>query len=183
MVSERSVIEKPVELRHVIELEIRPGRQGDVDAVLELFDEAIEWLVARGLSGQWGEQPFSTRPDMRDLVRRTLNENEVRVAEHQQAVVGVIAAGGCPPYVPTNPVPELYVSLLISSRRLGGNGVGAQLLDLACQLARERGRRMIRVDCWADSPRLISFYERHGFSRDGRFDLRGWRGQILSKEL
>jgi hypothetical protein len=42
---------------------------------------------------------------------------------------------------------------------------------------------MVRVDCWADSPRLVTFYEREGFSRHGRFDLRGWRGQILSKTL
>ncbi len=42
---------------------------------------------------------------------------------------------------------------------------------------------MVRVDCWADSPRLIGFYENQGFTRQGRFDLQGWRGQILAKTL
>jgi ribosomal protein S18 acetylase RimI-like enzyme len=182
-VSKLSALRKPVELGLVIELEIRAGGTADEPAVLGLFDEAVEWLVQRGLSGQWGEQPFSARPEMRELVDRTLRSNEVRVAEHAAAVAGVLAVGACPPYVPGNPVPELYVALLLSSRRLRGNEVGARLLDLACGLARERGRRMIRVDCWADSPRLISFYERQGFTRAGRFDLRGWRGQILAKQL
>jgi ribosomal protein S18 acetylase RimI-like enzyme len=167
----------------VIELEVRPGSPDDEASVLELFDEAIGWLVARGLSGQWGEQPFSDRPEMRSLVQRTLQENEIRIAEHDGQVVGALAVGACPGYVPGNPVPELYVSLLISSRRLSGNAIGARLLQIACDLARERGREMVRVDCWADSPRLISFYERNGFSRAGRFDLRGWRGQILAKTL
>ena len=151
--------------------------------MLALFDQAIDWLVARGLSGQWGEQPFSTRPEMRDVVRRTLNENEVRVAEHARRTVGVVAFGTCPEYVPGNPIPELYVSLLISSRDLHGNAIGARLLQIACEEARERGRQMIRVDCWADSPRLIDFYESQGFVRQGRFDLRGWRGQVLAKTL
>jgi predicted N-acetyltransferase YhbS len=174
---------KPVELAEVVELTIRPGGTEDEAGVLALFDEAIDWLVPRGLSGQWGEQPFSARPDMRDRVHETLRDNEVRIAEHERRIVGAVAAGPCPPYVPGNPVPELYVVLLISSRRLAGQRIGARLLDLACQMARERGRRMVRVDCWADSPRLVTFYEREGFCRHGRFDLRGWRGQILTKSI
>ncbi|HEX8976982.1 MAG TPA: GNAT family N-acetyltransferase [Solirubrobacteraceae bacterium] len=167
----------------MLELDIRPGGAEDEGAVLALLDEAIEWLVARGLSGQWGEQPFSLRPDLQARVRETLRENEVRIAEHGGRVVGVLAVGACPHYVPGNPVPELYVLLLASSRRMPGEGIGARLLDLACQMARERGRRMVRVDCWADSPRLVRFYERAGFRRAGRYDLRGWRGQILARTL
>lgn len=167
----------------MLELEIRPGGAEDEGAVLGLFDEAVEWLVARGLSGQWGEEPFSLRPDLQTRVRQTLSESAVRIAEHDGRVVGVLAAGACPPYVPGNPVPELYVLLLVSSRGMSGQRIGARLLELACQMARERGRRMVRVDCWADSPRLVRFYEREGFRRLGRYDLRGWRGQILARTL
>jgi GNAT superfamily N-acetyltransferase len=167
----------------MVELQIRPGGIEDEAAVLALFDEAIAWLVQRGLTGQWGEQPFSERPDMRDRVRETLSDKEVRIAEHDGRPVGVLAVGACPPYVPGNPVPELYVMLLLSSRGLAGQRIGARLLELACQLARQRGRRMVRVDCWADSPRLVKFYEGEGFKRHGRYDLRGWRGQILAKNL
>jgi GNAT superfamily N-acetyltransferase len=167
----------------VIELTIREGSADDEADVLALFDEAVEWLVERGLSGQWGEQAFSTRPDMRGLVRRTLADNQIRIAEHEGAVVGVLAVGTSPPYVPGNPLPELYIALLLSSRQLRGNQIGLRLLDLATEIARERGARMVRVDCWADSPRLVKFYERHGFACQGLFDLRGWRGQILSKAL
>lgn len=167
----------------MVEIDIRPGSAQDEDVVLGLFDEAIEWLVERGLSGQWGEDPFSGRPEMRRLVGRTLRENDVLIAEHEGRPVGALAVGACPAYVPGNPVPELYVALLLSSRRLSGEGIGARLLGLACEMAGERGRRMVRVDCWADSPRLIKFYEGEGFTRQGGFNLRGWRGQILAKML
>src|SRR5690348_5370074 len=40
---------------------IRPGSPADAQAMLVLFDEAVEWLVARGQTGQWGTEPFSSR--------------------------------------------------------------------------------------------------------------------------
>jgi len=67
--------------------------------------------------------------------------------------------------------------------RKGRCRIGSRLLAVADEIARERGASVVRVDCWADSPGLVGYYERHGFSRDGRFDLHGWRGQILSKGL
>lgn len=167
----------------MIELAIRQGSVEDESEVLALFDEAVRWLVGRGLVGQWGEQPFSARPETRSLVRQTLNRDVVRIAEHEGAVAGVLAVGASPPYVPSVPTPELYVTLLLSARRLAGNRIGSRLLELASEIAAGRGVRIIRVDCWADSPALVRYYERQGFVRDGRFDLDGWRGQILSRSI
>ena len=151
--------------------------------MLALFDEAVSWLVQRGLVGQWGEQPFSATPQTKALVRRTLKQDVVRIAEHEGVPVGVLAAGVCPPYVPSIPLPELYVWLLLSARHLSGNRIGSRLLELATEIARQRNAQIVRVDCWADSPALVRYYERHGFAREGRFDLDGWRGQILSRKL
>ena len=151
--------------------------------MLALFDESVQWLVARGLSGQWGDEPFSAHPEGQALVNRTLRDNDVRIAEHDGEVVGALAVGSAPPYVPGNPVPELYVVLLISSRRHAGQRIGARLLETAAAIAQERGAQMMRVDCWADSPELIGFYEEQGFTRHGQFDLRGWRGQVLGRTL
>ena len=143
----------------------------------------MRWLAARGLSGQWGDQPWSTQPETRALVGQTLKNNTVWIAEHDGEVAGALAVGASPPYVPGNPVPELYVALLISARRLSGHGVGARLLEHATEIAHERGAQMMRVDCWADSRDLIAFYEQQGFDRHDQFDLRGWRGQVLGKQL
>ncbi len=167
----------------MIELSLRQGSVADAATVLALLDESVEWLVKRGLAGQWGEEPFSTRPDMRALVERTLRDNDVHVAEHAGGMVGVLAVGSSPPYVPGSPVPELYIALLLSTRRLAGNRIGARLLELATEIAKDRAVQMIRVDCWSDSPQLVRYYENHGFTRQGFFDLRGWRGQILGKPV
>jgi GNAT superfamily N-acetyltransferase len=167
----------------MVKLAFREGSVADEAAVLELFDESVRWLVSRGQPGQWGSEPWSAQPELCALVNRTLRDNEVRIAEHDGAMVGAVAAGASPPYVPGNPVPELYVALLISTRRLSGHSIGARLLSLVSELALARGAQMMRVDCWAHSPELIGFYEEQGFTRQGQFDLRGWRGQVLAKLL
>src|SRR4051812_50101693 len=40
---------------------IRPGGPEDAQALLALFDEAVDWLAERGQTGQWGSEPFSSR--------------------------------------------------------------------------------------------------------------------------
>ena len=38
---------------------LRRGGPDDAAGVIALFDEAVEWLVARGKTGQWGSEPLS----------------------------------------------------------------------------------------------------------------------------
>jgi hypothetical protein len=40
---------------------IRRGAPADTQAVLALFDEALDWLVERGQGGPWSAAPFSHR--------------------------------------------------------------------------------------------------------------------------
>ena len=42
-------------------IDIRKGSPADEQMLLRLFDEAVEWMVARGQSAQWGDRPFSER--------------------------------------------------------------------------------------------------------------------------
>lgn len=44
-------------VRGTAEAQIRSGGHEDAPWLLALFDEAIEWLVARGQAGQWGAEP------------------------------------------------------------------------------------------------------------------------------
>ena len=53
----------------------------------------------------------------------------------------------------------------MTSRAHAGRGVGAELVSAAADEA------------------LVAWYERQGFSRSGRFDVRGWIGQVLTMRL
>ena len=165
-------------------MRIRRGGPGDAAAVLALFDEAVEWLVERGRSAQWGSEPLSRNEKMVARVGRWAAGDGLWIAELDGAAAGALALVDRPePYIPAADEPERYVDLLLSSRRLAGRGIGSALMEHAVALARDTGVGLLRVDCWAGSPELIAYYERQGFSRDGTYTVNGQTGQIFERRL
>lgn len=165
------------------DLDIRRGTREDVGVVLGLLDEAVAWLVDRGQTGQWGTEAFSARPAGREQIHSAVADGDLRIAERGEQPVGALIVGNRPPHVPPVDQPELYINLLVSSRRHAGQAIGVRLVEIAIDLARAQGARLLRVDCWARASTLVAWYERQGFARDGAFELHGWQGQILHMAL
>ena len=65
----------------MLEYDIRRGTAADEDALLALFDEAVAWMVARGQERQWGDRPFSERPDALRRVRGMARHEGLWIAE------------------------------------------------------------------------------------------------------
>ncbi|MGI8803995.1 MAG: GNAT family N-acetyltransferase [Solirubrobacteraceae bacterium] len=151
--------------------------------ILALFDEAVAWLVAREQPGQWGREPPSQRPETRVRVQEMATGGGLRVAQHDGVTVGALVVGTAPRYAPRREESELYLVLLLVSRKQAGQSIGTHLIDIAVNEARERGAVLLRVDCWAGAPGLIRYYERHAFTRAETFCLNGWDGQILERKL
>jgi GNAT superfamily N-acetyltransferase len=165
-------------------MDIRAGTAADTDTLLALFDDAVAWLVARGQAGQWGDQPFSARPVTVDRTREWAAGGGLRLALGADGEpIGAIVLGEHNAYVPAPERPELYVQVLLTSSRHRGEGVGAALVERAAEEARAAGAEVLRVDCWAGVPELAAHYERLGFRRTGSFDVGGWPGAILEREL
>jgi GNAT superfamily N-acetyltransferase len=168
---------------HPDQLHIRAGSAGDAGLVISLFDEAIAWMVARGQTGQWGSVPYSQKPEAIEQVRVFTAAGGLRVAEWEGEPVGAIALGERPPHVAAVDRSELYVQMLLTSRRHAGKRLGSYLIQRAVEEARDTRCELLRVDCWAGAPSLVAWYERQGFSKTGTFDVGGWVGQIFDMEL
>jgi GNAT superfamily N-acetyltransferase len=169
-------------------LTIRAGNPGDVPTLLALFDEAIEWLVARGQTGQWGDRPFSERPQNVDHAERWASGGGLRVAELDGTPVGFVVLGDAYPWVTPAGEAELYLQALVSSRGHAGADVGGALVRRAFEEARGRGIGLVRVDCWAGAPRLVRWYEEQGFTRTETFTVAAgpegeWTGQVFERRL
>jgi GNAT superfamily N-acetyltransferase len=156
-----------------------------VPAVLGLFDEAVDWLVTRGQTGQWGTEPFSSRESAISRIVEWAGGGGLWMAEAADGTpVGALVVGARPPWVAAADEPERYVEALVTSRRHAGQDVGGELVRHAVEVARAAGVSLLRVDCWGDAPGLVGWYERQGFTRSGTFELEdGWHGQVLSMEL
>jgi len=164
-------------------IDIRKGSPADEQMLLRLFDEAVEWMVARGQSAQWGDRPFSERPETRARVREMAQHEGLWIAERDGAPVGALIVGARPAHVHPIGARELYIELLISSRAHAGDGIGGRLVRRAEALAAAAEVPVLRVDCWAGAPTLVAWYERQGFVRAGMFDYHGWMGQVFEKAI
>jgi GNAT superfamily N-acetyltransferase len=168
-----------------MKLLLRPGRADDEQPLLGLFDEAVLWLTERGLSGQWGSQPWSERPETKERVASLARSSGLTVAQVGDASVGALEVSEVsPPYAPVTDEPGLYIVLLLASRRFIGKGLGTALLDHARSDCLSRGLNLLRVDCWAGGQKqLVRYYESAGFTATESFDRRGWPGQLLVQRV
>ena len=165
-------------------MRIRPGGARDIPAVMALLDEAGEWLVAQGRTGQWGTQRQSTSPRRRQQAQLWATCDGLYLAEIGGEPVGALVVGLPAPFAPPPDEPDLYVNLLVTSRSHQGKGIGAALLDHAREVARSRGIGLLRLDCYAGEDRkLVRYYESQGFTATVPLTFGQWRGQLLEQRL
>jgi len=155
-------------------MEIRAGTAADLDTVLALMDDAVAWLTAQGRTDQWGAEPFSGDEKKTEFIRKLVEAGDLFIAEIDGEPAGALIVHEAPmPYVPPVEERELYVRLLVTSRRHKGQGIGAELVAFAREEARKRGIDLLRVDCYSGpDEKLVRFYESVGFTRTERINVR-----------
>ncbi|MFF4168763.1 GNAT family N-acetyltransferase [Streptomyces sp. NPDC001744] len=166
-------------------MKIRRGGADDVPVMLAVLDSAVVWLNGRGITAQWGTEPFTARPAAVRQVEETAAEGDVWIAEVDGVPAGTMTLTPHPgKHVPRAAEPEVYVRLLATDARFHGHGVGAALLAHAAAETRRRNVSLLRVDCYAGGGgRLIAYYEGQGFTRAGTFAVGDWPGQILERRF
>lgn len=171
-------------------MRIRPGGTDDVSTVLALGDEAVQWMNARGNTGQWGTAPWTGNDKREATIRTHATGGGMRIMQDEDGTVlgALVITEERQAYVPPAEERELYVNLLLVSRRHPGRGIGAALIDRAKQEAAERGIGLIRVDCWAgEQGSLVRVYEGYGFTRVQEFTVAvpggDWPGMLLAMRV
>lgn len=166
-------------------MKIRPGGPEDLATVLAIVDDAVDWLVLRGSGAQWGTEPWSERQNNIDSIEKMASDGGMWIAEIDGTSTGMLHISESPPsYAPPTQERELYVHFLVASRDYAGRGIGRTLLDFARDQARQRGIKLVRVDCWAGGDgALVRYYVGAGFTRTTEFSLGEWQGQVFEQHL
>ncbi|MDT0320329.1 GNAT family N-acetyltransferase [Streptomyces millisiae] len=167
------------------EIRMRAGGPDDVPLILAMLDGAVEWLASLGRTGQWGTEPWSTRPKAVARVHEIVASGTPWIAELDGEPAGVVTlTPGPTAYVDPVDEPEVYVHLLVTDRRFKGHGVGAALLAHAVAEARRQRIDLVRVDCYAgDDGRLVAYYRSQGFTPVTTFTVGDWPGQLLAQRV
>ncbi|MFB7027598.1 MULTISPECIES: GNAT family N-acetyltransferase [unclassified Streptomyces] len=166
-------------------MKIRKGGPEDMPAVLAILDSAVVWLNDKGITAQWGTDPFTARPAAVRQVEETVAEGDLWIAEIDGTPAGTMTLTPHPgKHVPHAEEPETYIRLLATDKNFHNQDVGAALLQHAATETRRKNVSLLRVDCFAGSEgRLIAYYEKQGFTRTDTFAVGDWQGQILEQRV
>lgn len=169
-------------------LSIAPASRNELFSLLKLFDETVNWLNARDLGKQWGDELFSTSLDRHRQFLQWIDAGNLFAAHFKGKIIGSLAINPTAPWYIAKrwqqfPASAFYLEAFTTSRSLTGLGLGRTLLQWAEHYTQEIGKTTIWLDCWADNPALIRYYLQAGFTPHEIFLVHEWRGQLFEKQL
>lgn len=145
---------------------IRPARLEEVATLVTIEDMAARWIRSLGIEPGDAPRPLS------EIFAEALARGEKYVALRDGVVAGKITLQtGDDPVWAGIPGDALYVHGLTTARAFADQEVGRALLRWAEEMARERSKAYLRLDCNADNPALRAYYERAGFVHCGDVKL------------
>jgi GNAT superfamily N-acetyltransferase len=149
----------------------------DLKVVLDLIDEAREWLPTKG-PDQWATpypKPHGKLAQVRQGIKRG-NTWIVWSEDTPAATVTLSARRNKHVWTKDSTSCDLseraaFVNRLITARDFAGLGLGAKLINWAGLRGRqEQGAKWIRIDVWATNEGLHNYYRNKGFTRCGTCD-------------
>jgi len=150
-------------------LTLRRAAVDDLGVVIQLIEEAAEWLRSRG-TGQWA-RPWPNRAERDSRILAALSQGKTWIGWDDSVPAAMITADPEEdPYWPDDlrREPTVYVHRQVVRRPYKGVGLGAALLDWAGGTAqRDHGAEWIRVSAWTTNTRLHDYYRGQGFRSCG----------------
>ena len=140
-------------------INVRPATAQDTVIVMSILTEAAWWQEQAG-DPVWLEGELTA-----EKIRAEVTAGLFFLAEFEGEPVGTVKFQLEDtlfwPDAPT--VEAAYVHRLAVRRSHAGKGVSVALMKWAAERVGELGRRLLRLDCDSNRPRLRAVYERFGF--------------------
>jgi ribosomal protein S18 acetylase RimI-like enzyme len=153
-----------------IKLEIKHARIEDLPIIWGIIDDCAKWLSGQNLN-HWSKYY------KKEMVSKMLTKKDVYMELNNGEVVGTVTLDTKPPKyyeepgygeLFTNPNdPAVYMTALAVLPGHQGRGFAGHLLQFVEERAKERKMKWLRLDCRAEVPDLVTFYEKRGFKKLG----------------
>jgi GNAT superfamily N-acetyltransferase len=143
---------------------IRPASTSDAPSLMALRAEAEKWLPSVG-TDQWSDTQVGARAI--EKWRQSIIEGRTWSIVNKAGEIAATVTRGPADLDFWHEEDQLetafYLYKLIVARSASGKGLGALVLNWACQVAALEGRRWVRIDCWRTNSGLQRYYEGLGF--------------------
>ncbi len=160
-------------------LDIVPAREEDLDLVMEVLNEAAEWLASMGFPTRWNRAQLS-----REKCLSQIHQDEVFLAKLGNETVGTITLQWSDPVFWDGASPDAgYVHKFTVRRAYSDRKLGEAMLQWAEGQASRRGKNYLRLDRLSNNRKIREYYERAGFVHKGDASPLGWRASLYEKRL
>lgn len=171
-------------MKNALDITMRRASTADFAAVLDVVQDSTRRMQEKGIS-QW--RLYLTEAGVARVRRRVEGAagEEVYLARgeaHARPVGAVSVEWIDHEYWAERGQDGLagYIHMLCVHRVARGTGIGERIMRWAEELIASRGRTFARLDCWAASTFLPSYYERLGYERVGA--IGGANGSLLMQK-
>jgi GNAT superfamily N-acetyltransferase len=150
-----------------------------LDDFILLLDQVGTWLWDRGIK-QWEPGTFQRN---RDRLERFLENGCLILAYEDGNLAGGCILSAVNPGWPTPSDDAMYLNSLAVARFAAGKGLGAQIIDVCTEAVRQRGKSLIRLDCWDGNSFLKTHYQKQGFKMLGAIPVRNYFVRLFEKDV
>jgi GNAT superfamily N-acetyltransferase len=155
------------------------AQQDELNAVLEVLEEASRWLLSKGLETRW-----SASPVFRQNIKDNIDRGEVYVVKGVGGIIGTITLQWSDrKFWGEVPSDAGYVHKLAIRRSNGGKGLGLRMLQWAETKARTEAKKYLRLDCLASNKTIRQYYEKAGYVHVRDTVEPGWKASLYEKKL
>lgn len=157
---------------------MRLARPDELDTVISLLDERIQWLRDRG-SDQW-----STGRTFRTRLRNSISRKETWLLLDGGVAIGTvsISTDGDPDFWQPEELAEraIYVGKMATRVERSGQGLGALMIQWAQDYAARAGIGRVRWDVWRTNKQLQDYYRGLGAKHVRTVeDAERWSGALF----
>lgn len=141
---------------------IAPATIYELPLIMEILDEAAQWMLARGIR-QWSSPPPS---ELWTFMAGEIAKNDVylaRIAADQTPIATWRFGWSDQALWQDQSNTAGYLYTLATHPRVHGHRIGATLLKWAATYIKQQQRTYFRLDCMADNLILQRYYQAQGF--------------------
>lgn len=160
----------------------RLAEEKDLPEIMRLIRERIAWMDRVGIR-QWNVTDYE-RAYPKNHYEGQIKQRSFYVLDRAEGE-GLAGAAALleedERWTDVGEVPAFYVHHLVTDIR--ASGAGRMILTWAEELARQRGKTRVRLDCAANNPRLNRYYEEQGYRLAGTWEEGPYVGNLREKRL
>lgn len=170
------MLTEAVKMDHIF----RSAELSDVDAVFQLYKKRICWMNEKGIR-QWNVTEYLDAYPADYYVKQQSLGNLYVLAENNTIIGAVVLLQEDDRWMEKADQPAFYVHNLVTDT--GVSGAGKEILSEAETIARQQGKRFVRLDCAADNTFLNYYYGSLGYEVAGTCQEGTYIGNRREKAL